>query len=163
MRWLKASGVVKCPGSHGKTLSNTQELGTLLRKYTWVSWEMIRIGIKQRHTVVSQVSSKNTVVLKIIFLFCATQFWKNMLMNFVWQFPINVSNNFVSIYRFLSNSSLVIHRFPDQGIFHQWHEKTCDYKSLGKERYERCLSTKYNFEGSPKDLAFSFFMKRGKQ
>lgn len=54
-------------------------------------------------------------------------------------------------------TSITVYRFPDHGIFHRWHPKECDLKTLGELRYQRCLSTKFMFEASHQDLAAGYF------
>ena len=53
----------------------------------------------------------------------------------------------VQLYRRLIGSNLEVIRSPDAGIFHIWHEKSCDL-NLPPKQYEMCLGSKAMADGS---------------
>ena len=57
----------------------------------------------------------------------------------------------VKLYRKFIRSSLEVVRAPDQGIFHLWHEKTCD-PLLPPAQYRMCLGSKAMSEASHEHL-----------
>ncbi|CAI8018456.1 Chondroitin sulfate N-acetylgalactosaminyltransferase 2 [Geodia barretti] len=57
----------------------------------------------------------------------------------------------VKLYRKFIRSSLEVVRAPDQGIFHLWHEKTCD-PLLPPAQYRMCLGSKAMSEASHENL-----------
>ena len=57
----------------------------------------------------------------------------------------------VKLYRKFIQSSVEVVRAPDQGIFHLWHEKTCD-PLLPPTQYRMCLGSKAMSEASHEHL-----------
>ena len=57
----------------------------------------------------------------------------------------------VKLYRKFIRSSMEVVRAPDQGIFHLWHEKTCD-PLLPPAQYRMCLGSKAMSEASHEHL-----------
>lgn len=68
----------------------------------------------------------------------------------------------VKLYRKIAQSNLNIIRAPDPGIFHMWHEKTCDPR-LPIAQYNMCLSSKALGEASHVQLGMLAFSELKKE
>lgn len=68
----------------------------------------------------------------------------------------------VKLYRKIAQSNLNIIRAPDPGIFHMWHEKTCD-PHLPLAQYNMCLGSKALGEASHVQLGMLAFSELKKE
>ena len=68
----------------------------------------------------------------------------------------------VKLYRKYVKSNIDVVRSPDQGIFHIWHEKTCD-PHLQPAQYNMCLASKAIGEASQAQLGMLAFKELKKE